>query len=279
MTANILDGNLVARHIKEQIRSDVAALRATGITPGLGTILVGQDPGSMSYVKGKHRDCNDVGIESIQIELPDSAQSSDIARAIDDLNNEKACSGFILQLPLPNGIDSLSLLQAIDPSKDADGLHPENLGLLVHQKPRVLPCTPLGIVKLLEHYKIKLASKRIVIVGRGITVGRPLGLLLSQKGIDATVTLCHSKTADISSFTSQADVVIAAAGIPHLIHASDIREGAVCVDVGITRRDHKLIGDFHPSVADKAGWLTPMPGGTGPMTRAMLLSNVVELAR
>lgn len=278
MSAQILDGNYVAAILKSQIQSEVLQLKAEGIYPGLGTILVGNDPGSLSYVKGKHKDCAEVGIGSLQIELPVTATFQDIAHAISEFNEAKECSGFIIQLPLPPGIDPLQVLDLMDPQKDADGLHPENLGLLVHQQPRVIPCTPAGIVKLLEHYEISLDGKHVVVIGRGITVGRPLGLLLSQKGIDATVTLCHSKTPDISRFTSSADVIVAAAGVAEHISAPDIKDGAVCIDVGITRIGNRLVGDFNPNVNEKAAWVSPMPGGTGPMTRAMLLANVIQLA-
>lgn len=279
MNAQILDGKLVASRVKEQVKRDVERLKSLEMYPGLGTILVGSDPGSVSYVQGKHKDCAEVGIASFQIELPETASFHDIAAAVRDLNEAKECSGFIVQLPLPSGIDSLSILQLMDPAKDADGLHPENLGLLVHQKPRVLPCTPAGIVRLLEHYGIGFEDKHVVIVGRGITVGRPLGLLLSQRGVDATVTLCHSKTPDLKQFLASADIIVAAAGMAHGISAVDIKPQAICVDVGITRVGNQLVGDFNPDVTDKASWLSPMPGGTGPMTRAMLLANVLQLTQ
>jgi methylenetetrahydrofolate dehydrogenase (NADP+)/methenyltetrahydrofolate cyclohydrolase len=279
MSARVLDGKLVATEIKQQIKEEVELLNAKGIFPGLGTILVGSDPGSVSYVKGKHKDCSEVGIASLQIELKENASFQDISAAVNELNDASECSGFIVQLPLPAQIDALAITRLIDPQKDADGLHPENLGLLLYQQPRVVPCTPLGIVKLLEHYKISLEGQHVVVVGRGLTVGRPLGLLLSQKEIDATVTLCHSKTADLSAHTSIADIVIAAAGIAGGIRAQDISTGAVCIDVGITRIGNALVGDFAEDVIEKASWISPMPGGTGPMTRAMLLANVVQLAQ
>jgi methylenetetrahydrofolate dehydrogenase (NADP+)/methenyltetrahydrofolate cyclohydrolase len=278
MSAQVLDGKHVASVLKSQLQSEVALLKSQDIHPGLGTILVGKDPGSVSYVQGKHRDCAEVGIASLQVELPEDASFNDVADAISELNAAKDCSGYIIQLPLPLGIDSLQVLDLMDPAKDADGLHPANLGLLVHQQPRVIPCTPAGIVKLLEYYEISLEGKHVVVIGRGITVGRPLGLLLSQKGVDATVTVCHSKTPDISKFTSSADVVISAAGVAGSISAADIKAGAVCVDVGITRVGDRLVGDFNPNVRESASWVSPMPGGTGPMTRAMLLAHVIQLA-
>lgn len=279
MSAHVLDGKLVATEIKQQIKEDVKRLNEKGIFPGLGTILVGNDPGSVSYVRGKHKDCSDVGIASLQIELQEDASFQDISAAVNELNNASECTGFIVQLPLPNHIDALAITRLLDPAKDADGLHPENLGLLLYQQPRVVPCTPMGIVKLLEHYKIPLEGQHVVVVGRGLTVGRPLGLLLSQKGYDATVTLCHSKTPNLSTFTSNADVVVAAAGMARGIRAQDIKSGAICIDVGITRIGNSLVGDFAEDVNEKASWVSPMPGGTGPMTRAMLLANVVQLAQ
>lgn len=278
MSAQVLNGKYVASIVKNRVKSEVVQLKSRGIHPGLGTILVGKDPGSLSYVQGKHRDCAEVGITSLQIELPEDSSFQDIASAITELNSAKECSGFIIQLPLPLGIDPLQVVDLMDPRKDADGLHPENLGLLVHHQPRVIPCTPAGIVELLHHYEISLEGKHVVVIGRGITVGRPLGLLLSQKGVDATVTMCHSKTRDIAKFTADADVIISAAGVAESISATDIKEGAVCVDVGITRVGNRLVGDFNPNVREKASWVSPMPGGTGPMTRAMLLANVIQLA-
>lgn len=279
MSAKILDGTQVAAVVKQHIKDDVQRLNQQGIFPGLGTILVGSDPGSVSYVRGKHRDCGEVGIASLQIELSESASLYDVAAAVRELNDAKECSGFIVQLPLPSQIDSLEILRLMDPAKDADGLHPENLGLLLHQKPRVVPCTPTGIIELLKHYELSLDGQHVVIVGRGITVGRPLGLLLTQKGIDATITVCHSKTPNLALHTSSADVVISAAGIAQGIKAEDIKSGAICVDVGITRVGNHLLGDFADDVWEKASWVSPMPGGTGPMTRAMLLANVVQLAQ
>lgn len=279
MTAQILDGKFVASMIKNQVRDKVSTLKSHGVHPGLGTILVGDDPGSVAYVQGKHKDCAEVGIASLQIELPQTASFNDIKSAVNDLNVASECSGFIVQLPLPREMDALALLQLVDPAKDADGLHPENLGLLVHQRPRVVPCTPAGILELLAHYEIELEAKHVVVVGRGITVGRPLGLLLGQKGVDATVTVCHSKTPNLQTFTTNADVIVAAAGMAHSLTTSDIKDGAVCIDVGITRVGSKLLGDFNPDVVNRASWFSPMPGGTGPMTRAMLLANVVQLAQ
>lgn len=278
MSAQVLNGKDVASILKNQMKSEVDQLKVRGIHPGLGTILVGKDPGSLSYVQGKHRDCAEVGITSLQIELPEDASFQDVASAISEFNSAKECSGFIIQLPLPLGINPLQVVELMDPRKDADGLHPENLGLLVYHQPRVIPCTPAGIVELLHHYEISLEAKHVVVIGRGITVGRPLGLLLSQKGVDATVTMCHSKTPAISKYTVGADVIISAAGVAESISANDIKDGAVCVDVGITRVGNRLVGDFNPNVREKASWISPMPGGTGPMTRAMLLANVIQLA-
>jgi methylenetetrahydrofolate dehydrogenase (NADP+)/methenyltetrahydrofolate cyclohydrolase len=278
MSAVILDGKATAQTIKNNLAQRVAALKAKGINPGLGTILVGDDAGSHAYVNGKHKDCAEVGISSIRIDLPKTATQKDVMNAITQLNNDSNCTGFIVQLPLPKGLDGNLALEAMDPSKDADGLHPINLGKLVLGQNGPLPCTPRGIIELLRAYKIELNGANIVIIGRGVTVGRPLALLLTRKTENATVTICHTGTKNLTSHLINADIVIAAAGVPHLVKASMIQKGAALVDVGITRTDNGLVGDIDPQVKDVAGFFSPMPGGTGPMTRAMLLTNVVERA-
>jgi methylenetetrahydrofolate dehydrogenase (NADP+)/methenyltetrahydrofolate cyclohydrolase len=278
MSAVILDGKATAQTIKHNLAQRVAALKAKGINPGLGTILVGDDAGSHAYVNGKHKDCAEVGISSIRIDLPKTATQTDVMNAITKLNNDPNCTGFIVQLPLPKGLDGNLALEAMDPDKDADGLHPNNLGKLVLGQDGPLPCTPSGIIELLRAYKIELNGANIVIIGRGVTVGRPLGLLLTRKTENATVTLCHTGTKDLTSHLVNADIVIAAAGVPHLVKANMIKKGAALVDVGITRTENGLVGDIDPQVKDVAGFFSPMPGGTGPMTRAMLLTNVVERA-
>ena len=275
MSAVILDGKKVAGEIKSELASRVIKLKQR---PGLGTVLVGDDPGSHAYVGGKHKDCAEVGIQSIRVDLPATATFADIRSAIRDLNNSSECTGYIVQLPLPKGIDANAILEEIDPAKDADGLHPLNLGKLVLDQPAPLPCTPRGIVELLERYKVRINGAEVVIVGRGLTVGRPLGLLLSRKRESATVTITHSATIDLKSHLSRADIVVAALGKAHFISAADIKAGAAVLDVGITRTSEGLLGDVHPDVRAKAGFLAPMPGGVGPMTRAMLLANVVEAA-
>jgi methylenetetrahydrofolate dehydrogenase (NADP+)/methenyltetrahydrofolate cyclohydrolase len=275
MSAVILDGKKVAGEIKSELASRVIKLKQR---PGLGTVLVGDDPGSHAYVGGKHKDCAEVGIQSIRVDLPATATFADIRSAIRDLNNSSECTGYIVQLPLPKGIDANAILEEIDPAKDADGLHPLNLGKLVLDQPAPLPCTPRGIVELLERYKVRINGAEVVIVGRGLTVGRPLGLLLSRKRESATVTITHSATIDLKSHLSRADIVVAALGKAHFISAADIKAGAAVLDVGITRTSDGLLGDVHPDVHTKAGFLAPMPGGVGPMTRAMLLANVVEAA-
>lgn len=276
MTATILDGKALAATIKGQLATRVTALKAGGISPGLGTVLVGDDPGSVSYVAGKHRDCQDVGINSIRVDLKADASESDLLAAIKDLNNSKECTGYIVQLPLPKGINTQKVLEAIDPSKDADGLHPLNLGRLVAGYEAPLPCTPRGIVELINHYKIPLTGAEVVVIGRGLTVGRPLGLLLSRKQENATVTLTHTGTKDLISHTKRADIVIAAIGSAHFLKADHIKPGAAVLDVGISRTDAGLLGDVDPSVMEVAAFVAPMPGGVGPMTRAMLLQNIVE---
>ena len=278
MSAVILDGKATAHTIKNNLAQRVTALKAKGINPGLGTILVGDDAGSHTYVNGKHKDCAEVGISSIRIDLPKTATQSDVMNAISQLNNDANCTGFIVQLPLPKGLDGNLALEAMDPDKDADGLHPNNLGKLVLGQDGPLPCTPRGIIELLRAYKVEINGANIVIIGRGVTVGRPLGLLLTRKTENATVTLCHTGTKDLTSHLINADIVIAAAGVPHLVKANMIKKGAALVDVGITRTENGLVGDIDPQVKDVAGFFSPMPGGTGPMTRAMLLTNVVERA-
>ena len=276
MSAQILDGKALAATIKKDLTARTLALKAKGITPGLGTILVGDDPGSHSYVGGKHRDCQEVGINSIRIDLPATATQADVLAAIKDLNAAKECTGYIVQLPLPSSINTQVILEAIDPAKDADGLHPLNLGRLVAGHPGPLPCTPRGIVELINHYKIPLSGAEVVVIGRGLTVGRPLGLLLTRKQENATVTLTHTGTKDLLAHTKRADIVIAAIGQPHFLKAGMIKTGAVVLDVGISRTDAGLIGDVDPGVFEVASFVAPMPGGVGPMTRAMLLMNVVD---
>jgi len=278
MSAVILDGKATAQAIKNNLAQRVSALKAKGINPGLGTILVGDDAGSHAYVNGKHKDCAEVGISSIRIDLPKSATQKDVMNAITQLNNDANCTGFIVQLPLPKGLDGNLALEAMNPDKDADGLHPSNLGKLVLGQDGPLPCTPRGIIELLHAYKVEINGANIVIIGRGVTVGRPLGLLLTRKTENATVTLCHTGTKDLTSHLINADIVIAAAGVPHLVKPNMIKKGAALVDVGITRTENGLVGDIDPQVRDVAGFFSPMPGGTGPMTRAMLLTNVVERA-
>ena len=276
MSAQTLDGKAVAAAIKAELTVRVTALKAKGITPGLGTVLVGDDPGSHSYVGGKHRDCQEVGINSIRIDLPNNATEKDVLSAIKDLNSSKECTGYIVQLPLPKGINTQKVLEAIDPSKDADGLHPLNLGRLVAGYDAPLPCTPRGIVALLEHYKISTQGAEVTVIGRGLTVGRPLGLLLTRKQENATVTLTHTGTKDLIVHTRNADIVVAAIGQAHFLKAEMIKQGAVVIDVGISRTHDGLQGDVCPGVFEKASYVAPMPGGVGPMTRAMLLTNVVD---
>ena len=278
VSATILDGKATAAAVKRDLADTVAGLRAAGGVPGLGTILVGEDPGSHAYVAGKHRDCAEVGLESIRVDLPDTASQADVLAAVRELNADPACTGYIVQLPLPKGLDANAVLEAMDPAKDADGLHPVNLGRLVLGSPAPLPCTPRGIVELLRHYDVPINGAEVCVIGRGVTVGRPLGLLLTRKSENATVTLCHTGTHDIAAHARRADIVVAAAGVPHLITADLVKPGAAVLDVGITRTPEGLVGDVHPAVREVAGFLAPMPGGVGPMTRAMLLANVVESA-
>lgn len=275
-SAQILDGKSLAASIKSVLAQRTSSLKARGITPGLGTVLVGDDPGSHSYVSGKHRDCQEVGINSIRVDLPQSATQADVLAAIKELNAANECTGYIVQLPLPHAINTQTILEAIDPAKDADGLHPINLGRLVAGYPAPLPCTPRGIVELINHYKIPLAGAEVVVIGRGLTVGRPLGLLLTRKQENATVTLTHTGTKDLLVHTKRADIVIAAIGQAHFLKAEHIKQGATVIDVGISRTAQGLLGDVDPSVNEVAAFVAPMPGGVGPMTRAMLLMNVVD---
>src|SRR5450631_1069447 len=283
MTAIILDGKATAAAIKADLTARVAALRVRGIVPGLGTVLVGDDPSSHAYVAGKHRDCAEVGIASIERNLPASSSQADVEAVVRDLNADPTCTGYIVQLPLPKGLDEFAVLELMDPSKDADGLHPSNLGRLVLMQPGPQPCTPRGCVELLRRYGVEINGAEVVVVGRGVTVGRPIGLLLTRRSENATVTLCHTGTKDLGAHVRRADIVIAAAGVPGLITAEMVRPGAAVLDVGSTRvvgDDGKIrfTGDVDPAVREVAGWLAPMPGGVGPMTRAMLLTNVVEAA-
>ena len=296
MTAERLDGNATAAAVKAELKGRIEALAERGIVPGLGTLLVGDDPGSVSYVAGKHRDCAEVGIKSIRVDLPGDASEQDVRDAILELNADPSVTGYIVQLPLPKGMDENAMLELMDPAKDADGLHPTNLGKLVLNvtapdarvaglvDPFPLPCTPAGIVEMLKRNGVPYVGTRVVVIGRGLTVGRPLGLLLTRKGIDATVTLTHSRTPDLASEVRRADIVVAAVGVPGLVKPDWVKEGAAVLDVGISRTfneelgKHKLVGDVDPAVAEVAGWLSPVPGGVGPMTRAMLLANVVAAA-
>jgi methylenetetrahydrofolate dehydrogenase (NADP+) / methenyltetrahydrofolate cyclohydrolase len=278
MAARILDGRAAAREIRADLARRVAELARRGRVPGLGTVLVGDDPGSRAYVNGKHRDCAEVGIASIRRELPATASQDQVDAVVDELNGDPACTGFIVQLPLPAGLDAQRVLHRMDPAKDADGLHPVNLGKLVLGEPGPLPGTPEAIVELLRRFDVPIAGADVTVVGRGITVGRTLGLVLTRRTENATVTLCHTGTKDLAAHTRTADVVIVAAGRPGLLTANMIRPGAAVIDVGITRTDAGLVGDVDPAVADVAGWLAPVPGGVGPMTRAMLLAKVVRAA-
>jgi methylenetetrahydrofolate dehydrogenase (NADP+) / methenyltetrahydrofolate cyclohydrolase len=278
MTAITLDGKATAAAVKADLRARVDALRERGITPGLGTVLVGDDPGSHAYVGGKHKDCAEVGIESIRVDLPVETTQEQLEAEIRRLNDDPGVTGYIVQLPLPRHLDANRVLALMDPAKDADGLHPMNLGRLVLGEPAPLPCTPRGIVELLRRYEVAIDGAEVVVVGRGVTVGRPLGLLLTRRSENATVTLCHTGTRDLASHLRNADIVVAAAGVPHLITGESIKPGAAVLDVGITRTDAGLVGDVAPDVREVAGFVAPMPGGVGPMTRAMLITNVVEAA-
>jgi methylenetetrahydrofolate dehydrogenase (NADP+)/methenyltetrahydrofolate cyclohydrolase len=278
VTAQTLDGSATAAAIKDELKSRIAALAEKGIVPGLGTVLVGDDPGSRWYVNGKHKDCAEVGISSIRVDLPATATQEEIEAAVAELNANADCTGYIVQLPLPKGRDENRVLGLIDPAKDADGLHPTNLGWLVLGKEAPLPCTPYGIVELLRRHGVAIAGAEVVIVGRGVTVGRPMGLLLTRRSENATVTLCHTGTVDLAAHLRTADIVIAAAGVPGIITADMVKPGAALLDVGVSRVDGKIAGDLADDVWDVAGWVSPNPGGVGPMTRAMLLANVVSIA-
>lgn len=278
MTATLLDGKATAAAIRTEVAARVQALAERGQRPGLGTVIVGDDPGSHSYVRGKHRDCAEVGITSIERVLPGTATQLDVEAVVAEMNADPACTGYIVQLPLPAGLDVGRVLASIDPAKDADGLHPFNLGRLVLMEDGPLPCTARAVVELLRRFDVPLAGADVCVVGRGVTVGRPLGLLLTRRTENATVTLCHTGTRDLPAALRRADVVVAAAGVPGLVAAANVRPGAAVLDVGITRTDAGLVGDVAADVRDTAGWLAPMPGGVGPMTRAMLLVNVVEAA-
>ncbi|MGY1630324.1 bifunctional methylenetetrahydrofolate dehydrogenase/methenyltetrahydrofolate cyclohydrolase [Geodermatophilus sp. SYSU D01186] len=278
MPATILDGKATAAAIRAELTERVAALTAAGHQPGLGTLLVGDDPGSRWYVNAKHSDCAQVGIASIQRELPATATPSDVLEVVDELNADPACTGYIVQLPLPEGIEESTVLERMDPAKDADGLHPVNLGRLVLNVPGPLPCTPVGIVELLRRHGVPIAGAEVVVVGRGITVGRPLGLLLTRRSENATVTLCHTGTRDLAGHLRSADIVVAAAGVPGLVTKDLVKPGAAVLDVGVSRVEGKIAGDVAKDVVDVAGFVAPNPGGVGPMTRAMLLQNVVLAA-
>ncbi|MDP1878245.1 MAG: bifunctional methylenetetrahydrofolate dehydrogenase/methenyltetrahydrofolate cyclohydrolase [Actinomycetota bacterium] len=278
MTAVIMDGKATAAEVKAALRERVEALRSHGVVPGLGTVLVGDDPGSHAYVGGKHRDCAEVGIESIRIDLPADTTQASLEGHIARLNGDPAVTGYIVQLPLPAHLDANRVLALMDPAKDADGLHPTNLGRLVLGAPAPLPCTPRGIVALLRRYDVAIAGAHAVVLGRGVTVGRPLGLLLTRKSENATVTMCHTGTVGLADYLRSADIIVAAAGVPHLVTGDSVKPGAAVLDVGITRAEGGLVGDVAPDVMDVAGFVAPMPGGVGPMTRAMLLANVVEAA-
>lgn len=278
MVATILDGKATAAAVKSDLVRRVTALKERGIAPGLATVLVGDDPGSHAYVGGKHRDCAEVGIASVRVDMPGTSTQADVEAAVVSLNADPTVTGYIVQLPLPKGLDPNAVLELMDPAKDADGLHPMNLGRLVLGIDAPLPCTPRGIVELLRAYDVPIAGAEVCVVGRGVTVGRPLGLLLTRRSENATVTLCHTGTRDMAAHIARADIVVAAAGVPHFITPDMVKPGAALVDVGITRTEAGLLGDLHPDCAEVAGWIAPMPGGTGPMTRAMLLANVVESA-
>ena len=278
MTAQKLDGKGVHAQIREELKTRVGVLAEQGIVPGLGTVLVGDDPASQRYVGMKHRDCEEVGMTSIRVDLPGDISQERLAEELQRLNEDPACTGYLVQLPLPRHLDEFAALEAVDPDKDSDGLHPTNLGRLVLNEPATLPCTPRGIVELLRRHDIPLTGAEVCVIGRGTTVGRPLGLILTRRSENATVTLCHTGTRDVAEHTRRADIVIAAAGVPHMVTADMIKEGAVLVDVGVSRVDGKTVGDLAPDVWEKAAWVTPNPGGVGPMTRAMLLSNVVDRA-
>ncbi|MGN6605475.1 MAG: bifunctional methylenetetrahydrofolate dehydrogenase/methenyltetrahydrofolate cyclohydrolase [Jatrophihabitans sp.] len=276
MTAQILDGTATLKTIKLELIERVRALATHGVVPGLGTVLVGDDPASRWYVNAKHKDCAEIGIASIRRDLPAGTSQAEVEAVVDELNADSACTAFLVQQP--TGLDEHAILARVDPVKDVDGLHPTNLGWLVLGKPAPLPCTPTGIIELLRRHDVTIAGAHVVIVGRGITVGRPLGLMLTRRSENATVTICHTGTRDLASHVREADIVVAAAGSPHLITKDMVKPGAAVLDAGVSRVDGKIAGDVAPDVAEVAGWLSPNPGGVGPMTRAMLLSNVVEAA-
>lgn len=276
MTAGILDGKSALATIKSDLKQRVAVLAEKGITPGLGTVLVGNDPGSTWYVNAKHRDCAEIGIASIRRDLPAESTQEDVEQVVEELNNDPACTAFLVQQP--TGLDEFAILSKVDPGKDADGLHPVNLGSLVLGEEAPLPCTPMGVIDLLRRHDVEIDGAQVVVIGRGLTVGRPLGLILTRRSENATVTLCHTGTKDLASHTRTADIVVSAAGVPDLVTADMIMPGAAVLDVGVARRDGKIAGDVAKEVADVAGWVSPNPGGVGPMTRAMLLENVVAAA-
>jgi methylenetetrahydrofolate dehydrogenase (NADP+) / methenyltetrahydrofolate cyclohydrolase len=276
VTAQKLDGTATLKAIKSELTARVAALRERGVVPGLGTVLVGDDPGSHWYVGAKHKDCAEIGITSLRRDLPADASQAEVEAVVDELNADPACTGFLVQQP--TGLDEFALLSRVDPDKDVDGLHPTNLGKLVLGEPGPLPCTPVGAIELLRRHGIELAGAEVTVVGRGLTVGRPLGLLLTRRSENATVTLCHTGTRDLAAHVRNADVVVAAAGVPGIINGEMVRPGAAVLDVGVSRVDGKIAGDVDPTVWDVAGWVSPNPGGVGPMTRAMLLSNIVDAA-
>lgn len=276
VTAQILDGKAALASIKDELAARVASLKEQGITPGLGTVLVGDDPGSSWYVAAKHKDCAEIGITSIRRDLPASSTLDEVLDVVRGLNDDPACTGFLVQQP--TGLDENAILSAVDPAKDVDGLHPTNLGWLVLGEPAPLPCTPMGCIELLRRHDVPIAGARVAVVGRGITVGRPLGLILTRRSENATVVLCHTGTRDLTAEVRQADIVVAAAGVPGIITADMVKPGAAVLDVGVSRVDGKIAGDVAADVAQVAGWISPNPGGVGPMTRAMLLTNVVEAA-
>lgn len=278
VTAIKLDGNLYRGEIFADLEQRVAALKEKGIVPGLATVLVGDDPASHSYVKMKHRDCEQIGVNSIRKDLPADVTQEELFAVIDELNNDDSCTGYIVQLPLPRHLDENAVLERIDPAKDADGLHPVNLGKLVLNEPAPLPCTPNGSISLLRRFGVELDGAKVVVIGRGVTVGRPIGLMLTRRSENSTVTLCHTGTKDLTAETRAADVIIAAAGQPHMLTADMVKPGAAVLDVGVSRKDGKLLGDVHPDVWEVAGAVSPNPGGVGPLTRAFLVHNVVERA-
>ena len=273
-----LDGTLYRNEIFEELQRDVATLKEHGIVPGLATVLVGDDPASHAYVNMKHRDCESIGVRSIRKDLPADVTQEQLLAVIDELNADPECTGYIVQLPLPKHLDENAVLEHIDPAKDADGLHPVNLGKLVLGEPAPLPCTPNGAIHLLRRFGVEIAGKEVVVIGRGVTVGRPIGLMLTRRSENATVTLCHTGTVDLAKHTREADIIIAAAGVPHMLTADMVKPGAAILDVGVSRKDGKLLGDVAPEVWDTAGCVSPNPGGVGPLTRAFLVRNVVKSA-